>query len=197
MHSPFLRPDACGDAEIIADYAVTLLAERGVARLSSAAIARSMKVTPQALGQQVGGRARIYELLLIAFGRRWLGWSARPGWNSDLPARLPADQDEIHGVRVWQALRELARGELAAGNPTLQRHVTWVHREEREMLAHELRRLLDRPVLDEELDWTAALISGLQTALADPDPRLTHEGARRVLTRHLDVLRRTQADEAA
>jgi AcrR family transcriptional regulator len=197
MHSPFLRPDATGAAEIIADCAVRLLVDHGVARLSAAAIARSMGVTPQALCQQVRGKARVMELLLISFGPRWLAWSGLPERNSDLPARLPVDEDELHGVRVWQALRELARGELAAGDPALQRHVTRIRAEERAMLGYRLRGLLDRQALVEELDATGALVDGLRAAVVEPEPQFGPDRARVLLANHVRTLRAASAGQAA
>ena len=75
-------------------------------------MARWLGVTPSSVIQRVGGKARVLEIIVGRFGDRWLDWAAWPCTGDGL--RLSTDECEIHAVRVWQALAELASGAARA-----------------------------------------------------------------------------------
>lgn len=181
---PFLLPDHREYAEILTDAAVHVLEMRGVAEFSVAAMARWMKVTPEAV-HNLYSRARAIELVVMCFSRRWLHWTlSEYGWlraDHPCPLQLPGTPEERHGVRVLLALTELARGEGLRGNPLPERHLADLRREEAELLR--LRLLQMNPALPlpagggVQLTGLLALVSGLRTALAAEPTALTLEQA--------------------
>lgn len=191
--SPFLRPDAPGLEDILADGAVAVLAERGVAGLTLAAVARWMGVTKQSLSQRLtdpaGARHRFLQLTVLAYGDRWLAW-ARTAWAEDPPMpALPATDDEVLGVRVWSGLAELARGEAAAGNPDPAAAVSAVQSEEREMTRHRLSTWMHAYPDGDDVTELCALVDGLRLGLAAPVPDVSLDVARRVVARRLRSVR--------
>lgn len=191
--SPFLRPDAPGLDDIVADGALAVLAERGVDGLNVAAFARWMGVTKQSLSQRLAGpagaRHRLLQLAVATFGDRWLAWvGSALAEDPPVPA-LPATEGEVLGVRSWAALTELARGEAAAGNPDHASIVSAVRAREREMTQHRVGDWLGaRPDVD-DLAELCALADGLRLALAAPTPDLAIDDARRMATRRLRAVR--------
>ena len=189
--SPFLEPNDPSLRAMLGDAAVHLLADRGVGDLSSRAIAGYLGTTPSALTQRAH-REQQLQLMVVALGQRWLDWSGcRP--ETGLPARLPGSADEVHGLRVWAALTELARGEAAAGNPEPARLIAGYRAEERAMIDWSLMRILDRRPGPEELAVTAAIVAGLREELVAPSPALTADAASAALRGHVDRLRSAQA----
>jgi hypothetical protein len=186
--SPFLEPDNPSLAAMIGDAAVHLLVDRGLVDLSSRAIAGYLRVTPPALTQQAN-RAEQLRLLVVAIGQRWISWSCSGGGGTGLPARLPGTDDELHGVRVWAAVAELARGESARGNPVPSNLLDTFRNEERDLVAWNLDRILDRPPRPDEVVLTVALVAGLREELIAPRTRLPFDQACALLERHVDRLR--------
>ena len=184
--SPFLDPDDPSLAAMIGDGAVHLLVDRGIGELSSRALAGYLGITPPALTQQAC-RAEQLRLLVVALGRRWLDWSDLCG-GTGLPARLPEDEAELHGVRVWGAVAELVRGEETRGNAPLAALLGEFRREERAQLSWRLAELLDRRPHDDAVTSTGALVAGLRQELTSPDPSVSYEEAARILREHVDGL---------
>src|SRR5262249_54396834 len=120
IEHPFLLPDHRDYPEVLTDAAVHVLEMSGVAQFSVAALARWMKVSPEAI-HNLYSRARVIELVIICFSRRWGYWTTSDHlWlraEHPCPLRLPTTAEERHGVRVLRALEELARGERLRGNP--------------------------------------------------------------------------------
>ena len=195
MHSPFLDPDNPQLAAMLADAAVILLADRGIDGLSSRAMAHWLGVTGPALTQQAG-RADQVRSLLAAFGGRWLDWS-RPRFSEELPARLPDTADERHGVRVWNALGELARSEFVRGNGVPATLIAEIHREEGDQIRGALQRLVDPGVDELEAAYTTALVRGLRTDVVALEGALDVERANRILRRHVDLMRARQPVRSA
>lgn len=185
--SPFLRSTSPRPADIYTDATVDLLRRQGVDVWSVRAVATWMQLTPSAILMR-HSRVEVVTLVVATFGNRWLDWCRAP-LHGDLPARLPETDDERHGVRVWRALQELARGARAAGHPTAEEQVRAVRADERAQADHDLARRLERPARPEELETTMALTAGLRSELTAPGTQLTAEAANDLLARHVRQLR--------
>ncbi len=138
---PFTRPDSASLNDMLTDAAVARLAEGGAELLTLQSVAAWLGLTRQALSQRLddpnGPRRRMIQLIVLTFGERWLTWVGPGPIHGDLdrpPVRLPATPDEIHAVRVWTALTELARSEAARGNPHPLTALTRVRDEERALV---------------------------------------------------------------
>lgn len=176
-----------GLGQAVTDAAIGLLAETGVAGLTSRAIASRLRVTPSALSQQ-GGRQNLLRLVFLLFADRWEDWVDVPPWY-DLPARLPESEEEMHGVRVWHALAELARGEALAGNPLPSDVLLGARAQERASIARHLKRLLGRTPSPPEVSTTAALVVGLRVEITAPQPAISPAQAHDLLDAHVRRLR--------
>ena len=185
----FLRPHSLEYGDMVTDAAVEVLRDATLPGLSVRALARWMGITGPALTQRFGSRQRILEIVLTRYTRRWLGWAGWPDPTDACPARIPESPIEIHALRVWLALHELANGEHRAGNDELSGVLTWARQEERELLGRGLDDRLARRVTDLEVDATLALLEGLRCALAVPEPKLTADEARSILAAHVAALR--------
>lgn len=177
--------------------AVRVLEETGVTGLSSRAIAAQMRVTPSALTQRAG-RAELLRLVLVIFSDRWLQWVDVPPWH-DLPTRLPQNAEEMHGVRVWHALAELARGEALAGNRVLTEVMAQARQDERQLVAGRLGHLLGRTPSHAEVATTTALVAGLRLEVVAVDPAISPAEAVDLLSAHvrrLAAVSRSESDPA-
>ena len=189
MDEPFLRMDDPRLPEILTDATWEVLARSGLTAWSVAALARWMKVTPEAIYKQ-HSRSRVVELVVICFVRRWHQWAALE-FQWDSPLRLPATEHERHAVVVRAALEELARGEAVRGNPLPARQFEGLRTDEFALLAQRLEHLatqanadrIGRQVLsgstvsESDVQAVMAMISGLRHALAQTPTTLTHAEA--------------------
>jgi phosphoribosyl-AMP cyclohydrolase len=187
---PFLRPDAVDHREFVTDAAIEVLRVDGLAGFSVRAMARWMGITSPALTHRFGSRARLLQIVLTTYTKRWLGWAGWPDSADPCPARLPETPIELHALRVWLALHEVVSGHSRAGDSGLEASLAWARQEERELLGRELNARLDRRSTDAEVDTTYALVEGLRCALAVPAPTLTAERARSLLAAHVGTLGR-------
>ena len=178
MDSPFLRMDDPRLPEILTDAAIHVLGSGGIDRFSVRALARWMKVTPAAVLNDFS-RARVLELIIIAFEKRWLAWSgSEPQYGpspAEVPLRLPVTPDECLGVRVHAALQQLAEAERLRDNPAPTTHLERLRDEELALL----RFRMERPdrccawmIDDHAVAATLAAVQGLRLALAEPAPTL-------------------------
>ena len=187
--SPFLLPDHPDYAEVLTDAAVHILATRGVASFSVSAMARWMKVSPQA-ALNTYSRSRAIEVVTICFSKRWLRWSiGEHDWlrqQQACPLRLPRTEEERHGVRVLAALAELARGEALMGNPLPAGHLARLRDEETELLRSRLAQLsptqlspagIVSPAAERELRGLMCLLGGLRQGLVERPVKLTWQDA--------------------
>ena len=178
--SPFLLPDHVDYAEILTDAAVHVLETTGVDRFSVAAMARWMKVAPEAIHNRYS-RARVLDVVMICFARRWLRWSVGDArWlqaDHPCPLRLPRTAEDRHGVVVLQALTELARGERVLGNPLPGFRLAQLRKDEAELLDDRVTQLnsadIYTPIADVELRGLMALLTGLRSGLAEDEPGLS------------------------
>lgn len=184
--SPFLRRDSLHPYDRLTDTAVLVLAERGLDTFSVGALARKMRITPAAI-LKVRSRSEVVEIVVARFAGRWQFW-ARPYDRDPIPAPLPRTEDERHGVRVWAALSELARGEELAGHRVPAEYIRDARRAELELLAADLGRRIGRPPTAAEVATTAALADGLRTSLARGDQGLDVDQATEVLRHHVQCL---------
>jgi hypothetical protein len=202
MDEPFLRMDAPQLPEILTDATWEVLARHGLTEWSVAALARWMKVTPEAVYKQ-HSRSRVVELVSICFARRWHQWAALE-FKWDSPLRLPATEHERHGVVVRAALEELARGEAVRGNSLPARQFERLRADELALLAQRLDHLVTQAnadrmrrqvlpgstVSESDVDAVMAVITGLRHVLAQTPATLTHAEA-------VELVRREVASVAA
>lgn len=182
--SPFLLPDHRDYREILTDAAVHVLETTGADRFSVAAMARWMKISPEAIHNHYS-RARVLDLVTICFSRRWLHWSVSDSFwlraDHPCPLLLPRTAEERHGVVVSRAIVELARGERVRGNPLPELRLAQLRDDERELLDSRLTQLnpadVYAPPDDVELRGLMALLSGLRSGLAQDPPELSWEAA--------------------
>lgn len=194
---PFKRLDSPALSDMLTDGAVDVLAERGLDRFSIGAVARRMDMSPQAVSNRFpsseGGRPRVLQLITVTFGKRWLAW-VTPGLAAEPPMiRLPENDAERHGVRVWLALAELARGERARGNTGLESAVGWVRSREREDLAVSLEQWTGSRIPPDEVMSIVVLVEGLRAELASGDPHLNVETGHELLRSAMERLRQSRA----
>lgn len=193
--SPFLRPDAVAIDEMLADGAVELLRDRAADAVNVSALARWMGVTRQTLSERLwdpnGARHRIMRLTVLAFADRWLAWTGAALLADPPVPALPHDEAELHGVRVWAALAELARGEAAAGRPDPSAVVVDTRVRERVDLRERMTSWIGAAPSEEDLIELAALTDGLRASLAAAVPDVTLDVANRLLVRRLAAMRRS------
>jgi len=195
MHQPFYREDSVDYSEMFTDALVDVLGAGGLDQFSVGAVARWMQLTPQAILQRCGGRARLLEWVTDSFARRWLGWSSRVGpeeFGLNPLGALPATDHERLGVRVWQALAELARGELVAGRPGPSLIVSECRAQERQLLSWALRDHWGRSPAEWDCDgWETdaafALLEGVRFALARESEPMPLERGREVIRNWLST----------
>jgi hypothetical protein len=195
--SPFVRPDAVRVDEMLADAAVAVLQHRSVVGVNASALARWLGMSRQALNERLwdadGARRRVIRLTVFAFARRWTMWCQRALCADPPVPALPETDDEVHGLRVWAALTELARGDLVAGIADSAGIVHEARKEERAAVRRRLKEWLGvEPDADDVVE-ICVLTDGLRGALAAPLPDLTPDVARRVLVRRLHAIRATSS----
>jgi hypothetical protein len=179
MDSPFLRMDDARLPEILTDAAINVLGSGGIDRFSVRALARWMKVSPPAVLNDFS-RARVLELIIISFEKRWLAWSgSEPIFGpapAAVPLRLPATPDECLGVRVYSGLQQLAEAERLRDNPGPTTHLERLRDEELVLLRFRLEppdRCCTCLIDDQAVAATLAMVQGLRLALADRSPVMT------------------------
>lgn len=150
-----------------ADAAVLELLGGGAERLTMAAIARQLNCTPSAIHQMSGGRVEFLRSVARSFATRYRNWlrvAPGTGW-----ARLPIGDDEIHAVRCWLALSELAAAEARAGRPACLEIVDQTDDSEADTLAWRLN-VTTESVRWEAVDGTLAAVRGIRAAMAAENP---------------------------
>lgn len=191
--TPFLRPDHVGLDDMLTDAAVAVLEDRSVVAVNASALARRLGMSRQSLHDRLweptGSRRRVIRLTVLTFANRWAGW-VQSSWTGDPPVpALPRTDDEVHGVRVWAALTELARGDLAAAIPDSAGAIHEARREERNLVREQLREWFAAEPTEDEVVEISALTDGLRGALVAPLPDLTVDAAERILIGRLEGLR--------
>lgn len=172
----FAEPASMDYRAIYADAVVEILLEAGLDQVTMGAVARYLDQVPSAVKQMSGGRQGFLGMVVGRFTRRWIAWVAQPRYDGAARVRLPVEDDEVHGVRVWSALRELAAGEARAGRAELAECVAEAQVKERMMLIAALR---GRGIEASDAVVTAllCLADGLRSAVAAPVAPLSPEEA--------------------
>jgi len=104
----FLRLDSASTEDMLTDAAAHVLAAGGATALSLRAVAAWLKVTPARVSQLVT-RDQLPVVVAARFAQRWVDWIEYRRWSEGALALLPAEPEDVAGVRVWLALSELAR----------------------------------------------------------------------------------------
>ena len=181
--SPFLRPLSPAEVDLFTDGFVIVVSSGGLTSFSVGAVARWAGVTPQALLQQSGGRARFIELVARQLSDRWLGWAT---WSrSGLPVGLPETSAECDGVRAWSAFGELAVSERACGRPTSLRILGEARASEAQATGWALEPLWQRAPAPDELEEFLCLVAGVRSAMAAPSGALAADRGRAIVGRWL------------
>lgn len=110
---------------------------------------------------------------------RWVRWASRPAYGVLL--RLPEHDDELHGVRVWSLVREIAAGEHRAGRPVLAEVVAGAEAREREALEFEVAAVLGRRPTQIEVRVLQCFGVGIRTAMTDSVAPLAMSDAQEIL----------------
>lgn len=181
--SAFLNPESPFAADRLTDAAVVVLRTGGVERLTLGAVAREMGVSAQAAHQLAGSRAEFLEQIVRTFLDRWWRWYVDPR-ASGIPVRMPTDDDEIEGLRVFRSLAELSAGEHRAGRSGIAALFAAHRHRQRDRIQY-LARRRNMPIADDELDHLEALMDGLAIALLRPEDPITPQRAARLLREHL------------
>jgi hypothetical protein len=129
---PFLRMDSLRYDDMLADAAISVMRTVGVDALTTAALARWLRVSPSAVTHRAP-RHETVRLIVQGLGRRWLQWSLKGVRLTGIPP-LPVTQEERHGLRVWLTLEELSTTQSAAGHPEAQDLHAYFRSEERRLL---------------------------------------------------------------
>lgn len=187
---PFLRPWDFSDAGMLTNGAVHFLREHPASELSVGALARTMRITPQALLKR-HPRSEVVFLLCREFGFRWLEWTG-PDRQLGLPTRLPRTDAERLGVRIHAALVELAAGEALHDRTEPTQVLAELRVRERAQLHAALDPCGDAHasgcIVDVALAEIHALIAGLRLALIWAGPALTWDQAAEILRRRVAQL---------
>ena len=166
-------PDSAATVDMIADYGIGIVAERGFDALSAAAVAARGRCTRHAVQQWCQGRP-LRILFAERFVARWIRWTGvRTGIGRHLVWLLPENDDTLEWTRVWLALLEASPRDQQLAN--LVAHV----------LAHE-RCLVAAAVPPEEATRVYALVSGLRQARCVAQPPLAALEAEAILTAAVD-----------
>lgn len=176
--SPFASPASLDHRDMYADAVMELLLEGGVDQVTMASVARALGQTSSAVKQMAGSRRRFLAMVVGRFGGRWAGWAAQPAFRGGVRLRLPVEPDELHGVRTWSVLREIAAGEARAGVPELAEACHESARYERAMLVAALQGRSVEPT-DEVVTALLCLADGLRAAMVDPVAPLGYEAAKK------------------
>lgn len=178
--SDFTEPVSIEHAAMYADAVVLLLVDGGFEQVAMAPVARRIRQVPSAVKQLAGGRAGFLEIVTRRLGRRWLRWADHLSDPRAMSPRLPRAGDEIHGVRVWSLLREIAAGEARAGRTALADIVAQVDAEERSAMLARFRRA-GRPLTEAEAVLVSSVAIGLRARMTAAVAPMTAEDADRAL----------------
>lgn len=198
LHSPFLRPYSHSPADLVGDGVMNALWDRGVHELSSSAVARAMRVTPQGLQQRLSRcrtdedettAAVLFRLASWALASRWVDWvreSLMVLERGKAPeVRLPATEDERLGVAVWLAWQEVARGRTLVGDTVPGEVMSSALDEERQLVRDALCRAAGGDPTEQQVLAVTAVADGLRSQLVWPGSTLPLAVAREVMARQV------------
>ena len=166
----FLRLDSASTEDMLTDAAAHVLAAGGATALSLRAVAAWLKVTPARVSQLVT-RDQLPVVVAARFAQRWVDWIEYRRWSESALALLPAEPEDVAGVRVWLALSELARHRT-----DLSEILDAARDRERDVLTELSDLHLDQHAADLVLataDGLRAALCGLGAALSVTEARST------------------------
>lgn len=147
----------------------------------SDAAAREMGVSSQATHKLAGGRAEFLGQVVATFlSRRW-AWMT----TGDRPARIPTSEEELHGLRVYRLLVELAAGEHRAGREGLARQLDRDRHRYRDWVRYSANQRRSAPMTEDDLDRFEVIVDGLLTAMVRPLDALSPDLAQAILDEYL------------
>jgi hypothetical protein len=103
-----LRRDSASHEDMLTDAAVHVVADHGLAGLTTKAIAAWLRVTPARVSQ-MATREHLRLVVTARFANRLLDWIEQRYWSEGCTAPLAVEQENVTGPRVWLALCEWGR----------------------------------------------------------------------------------------
>lgn len=201
----FLRPFSGSLEDQVTDAAVRLLAGAGVPRLSIGVVAAGIDLSRQGLTgrlrQEIADRhsqspptVYLHEMIVARFGQRFRSWSSaglfRAGEGLPPQLAVPATPDQRAAVRIWLALRELARSDGAEGEPGTAEEVAASNAELHRLIRGAVQSWTGRPFSSTATSRLMALADGIQIATTSPVAPLSAAIARTILDREIAQIRR-------
>ena len=181
-----LRTSSADRGDIVTDCMIEILAEGGCPAVTLRSLADRIGVTPSGVLRWFGTTDRMWAIVAVLFGRRWIAFLSdrgrfhrpsplRPvGCADDVHGFLPGTDDEVVWTRVWLALVEVGRHRETVGWVIDQ-----IEAEERALIRH----LLGREVDPLAVDAITATVRGLRHAICAPESPLPVRTAHAVLAR--------------
>ena len=184
-----LRTSSADRGDIVTDCMIEILAEGGcpaVTLRTLRTLADRIGVTPSGVLRWFGTTDRMWVIVAVRFGRRWIAFLTdrgrfhrrsplRPaGCADDVHGFLPGTDDEVVWTRVWLALVEVGRHSEGVGEVIDQ-----IEAEERALI----RQMLGRGADPLAVDMITATVRGLRHAICAPESPLSVRTAHAVLAR--------------
>lgn len=182
-----LTSTSCLEESWYCQSILRLLVTGGVDQINMNAVAREMRKYPSAIKQSSGGRAGFLIRVTKEFASRWDKWIYRQMDPANHRPPIPRTVVEIHGVRAWSAIRELAAGEARAGRPAMSEIISRVDVQERSAIAQMIQMTTRREADPVAVMYIWCVARGLRAAVTDPQPHLTADEAEEILTRAIEI----------
>lgn len=165
IEGPVTLADQCTDAMVVE------LLTNGHESITMRTIATRIRCDPSTLHHAFGGRIGFRDAVISQFASRYANW-LRGTHNGEL-VRLPLDADELHAVRVWNAVYELAAGAERSGYVAPIEAVAAAEAVEADLLAWRLDIATTAltPVAVAALLATARAVRSAMAHPVDPLPR--------------------------
>lgn len=156
-------------AQTVCAAVTSLIADGGMAAVTTRAIAAASGVSMATLVHQFTNRERFLGVMAGMFGRDLVAGTADRARTEGVLAFLPSTDEQAIDARVWLAWTELGRSDHAVAA-----RVAHVRGQERLLLAATLGRSLDQPALDA----VHGLVDGLRAAVCAQEEPLPPERAK-------------------
>lgn len=121
--------------DIATDFAIPLIAERGLGALTPAAIAKAARCSRQAIHQRFGSAEALRRSVAARFLGRWERWLDVRVHLYGVAGLLPDSHDAVSWARVWLALSA-----HAALDSEVATSVAEIHQAERALVGRALTR---------------------------------------------------------
>jgi len=204
----FLCPGSGAFTDEVTDAAVRLLAGAGVERLSIGVVASGLGMTRQGLTQRLkieiidarrdsSPAAFLHEIVATNFSHRFVDWRVSALYDEVPRLVVPATASERAAVRIWLAIRELARSDWMKGHPDTAEVVAFAQRHLHRRTQIALQNWVGQRIGSTTISSLLALTDGLHLAVAAPVSPMAAAVAQMTLDREIRHLHQTRAPTAA